>query len=145
MWRQPEWQRLLLDDRVGCWKGTFCAFQAAWKRPTRVITNSLLRFRCAPCLGCLKHIPLRGYSRKHRMPWTRVAEHFPNRPSRYLGECIAGHAKNSGALSGKFSISDCAKVTNIRIGEASMPGPRSKAGVPRPPRDFPLDDVQLVS
>ena len=46
---------------------------------------------------------------------------------------------------GKFSVSDCAKVTNKRIGEADLPGPRAPRGRGRPPRELPLDEVQLVT
>ena len=127
LWRQPEWHDLLLDSRTGFWKVTFCSFGAPWKKPTKVLTNTFLKDHVSPCPGCLHHVPLRGFSSKHKKPWTKVAEPYPKRFSGHLGQCIAGY---SGLFSstGRFNVADCAKVTNERIGEASLPGPRARRG-----------------
>ena len=144
LWRQPEWRDLLLDSRTGFWKVTFCSFGAPWKKPTKVLTNTFLKDHVSPLPGCLHHVPLRGFSSKHKKPWTKVAEPYPKRFSGHLGQSIAGY---SGLFSstGRFNVADCAKVTNERIGEASLPGPRARRGHSRPPRELPLGQVQLVT
>ena len=145
LWRQSEWVLLRDDQRLGFWESTFCAFGAPWKKATRVLTNCFLRHQRNTCPGCPRHFALRGYSIEFKRPWTKVAEAYPKRFSKYLGWAVAVHFGDPSSLLVKLNVAECAKVSHSRIGEAKGPGPRAPRGQAREPREMVLDDIKLIS
>ncbi|CAE7767227.1 Rraga [Symbiodinium sp. CCMP2592] len=145
LWRQSEWKSIREHRDVGYFSSDMCAFGAPWKKPTKVLTNSSLRELKINCPGCLRHLSLRGYSRRFKQAWTRVSEPFPKQFSGLLGEVIACYSVGSERLRERLDLAACAKITNEIIGEASHPGPRPPRGQVRAARNQNLDDVKLVS
>ncbi|CAK9010282.1 Ankyrin-3 [Durusdinium trenchii] len=82
---------------------------------------------------------LSGYSRKHRKPWTKVAEAYPAKLCGALALVLANQLLPP-SRQRKLDLAACAHV-NSRVGEASKPGPRPRR--PRPAVD--LEEVQLVT
>ena len=145
LWRQKEWSAIREHCDVGYFISDMCAFGAPWRKPTKVLTNSGLRACRVSCPGCSRHTPLRGYSKRFKQAWTKVAEPYPKRFSALLGRVVASYSVDPGRIRNRLDLPACAKVTNENIGEASHPGPRPRRGQVRLARNQDLDDVRLVS
>ena len=76
LWQLAGFKKLSSANEVGFWYLTFCAFGTPWQKRTSVLTSTGLRGHYTPCPRCSHHIQLRGYSRAHKMSWTKVAEPY---------------------------------------------------------------------
>eukprot|EP00438_Fugacium_kawagutii_P004151 Skav203990 [mRNA] locus=scaffold3297:32630:33802:+ [translate_table: standard] len=85
------------------------------------------------CLGDHSHIVLRGRSKKHRLPWTKVAEPYPRKLCQLLARiaCMDALGSEMTAFCG-----------HRRIGEAKNPGPRRRHPAAKDPTI--LENVHLV-
>ena len=88
-----------------------------------------LRMMCQ-CRG--RHHQLRGYSRTHKKSWTAVAEPYPRGLCRLLS--IALCCKAGWCDQRKLNVAGCARLKNLRPGEAQNPGPRKRKSQSLPPR-----------
>ena len=131
-------EELLADfPELGFWRYDCCRFGAAWRKRTRVLTNTSLKGLSQLCTGGHEHILLQGRSRAHGMSWTKVAESYPPRVCQRLAAAVlAGVPRKSP------SVSACVRDGAQRIGEAANPGPPSRQRDQA--RDGSLFDVELV-
>lgn len=132
-----------------CWKNLnaaffltdFCVFGVPWRKRTRFFTNSSLageKLLCS-CPTSARHIVLKGYSKQHGRPWTKVAESYPARLCTALALKLSDD-RLPVSRRRRLDIAACAKC-NDRIGEAVKPGPRPLRA--RPAVD--LEEVQLLT
>jgi len=138
LFRIPGFLKLIdeFEGYASFWTADYCRFGKKWRKRTKFFTDTVLQGHKTLCNGCLEHIKLRGRSRFHRKAWTVVAQPYP------VGVCKAlsfGLSISSGAIdsSRPFDPSSCAKVGNLRIGEAKNPGPARRESVV-------LEEVPLV-
>lgn len=138
MFRLPEWEALMLQyPSLRYWLVDYCRFKAPWRKRTRFATNSCLKDQRCLCQGGHKHQVLRGRSRKHKQNWTLVAQAYPVGVCRSLAASLVLTACEGKQM--KLDAAACAHC-NLRIGEASHPGPRAS----HRPRAGALYDVPLV-
>ena len=141
LWDQSEWKALLQGRACDFFTTDFCVRGMPWRKRTRFFTNCALR-GCKLFCQCEApggHQRLSGYSSKHRVPWTKVAEAYPARLANTLALFLANDLlppERKRAL----NIAACAKC-NLRVGEASKPGPRPKRARP----ELDLEQVQLLT
>ncbi|CAK9099077.1 unnamed protein product [Durusdinium trenchii] len=141
LWDQPEWQDIADSPGSSFFVTDFCVWGTPWRKRTKFLTNTSFQ----PCkLFCRcgsshEHLRLSGYSRKHRKPWTKVAEAYPAKLCGALALVLANQLLPP-SRQRKLDLAACAHV-NSRVGEASKPGPRPRR--PRPAVD--LEEVQLVT
>ena len=138
MFRLPEW--IALCDRFPDWQPwtvDYCRFGTKWRKRTRFYSNTALRGWKTLCTRDHSHLLLRGRSQKHRKSWTAVAQAYPKGVSKAVGLAMALKSKLI-FWQGSFDPALCAKCSNLRIGEASHPGPRPDA------RRGRLEDIGLV-
>ena len=84
LWATPAFKRLL--EKHSSVVIDMCAFGAAWKKPTRLLTvncslNKFAGHICRSKSGCsftgLPHEILSGRSAEHKCLWTQVASAYP--------------------------------------------------------------------
>ena len=138
-WRQKRWRKYR-DSRSRClFRFCMCRFGTAWRKATRIATNSVLagvKMWCS-CLG--SHVQLRGDCAARGKPWTLIAQPYPRGLCRLIAAALCEGA--GWATGAKLDIAKCARCGSMRIGEASNPGPRR----PRGRQSFSLESVPTVS
>ena len=120
----------------------YCAFGCAWRKRTRIFTNTHLKGQSLFCSRDHLHRRLVGWSRAHRAPWTRVAQVYPRKLCWIISTALL---RDAGLLPTrrKICLSTMCRCKNRRIGEASNPGPRRKRNLTG--RDvLQLDRAELV-
>ena len=138
LWRQKRWERWRNAESEDVFRFCFCRFGTAWKKPTKIATNTKLKGTRMPCLCKNGHIQLRGMHPEKKIPWTMVAQPYPRGLSRLLATALcqcAGWLKRE-----RLNVSGCARVGSLRTGEATNPGPRRRGPAVR---DSSLFDLQL--
>ena len=137
MWQLPNWDNFKASDSKKVARLAFCRFGTAWRKNTRFATNLAiagLRMMCS--CGERPHQRLRGYSVRHKMAWTKLAEPYPRGVSLLLAKACAVHA---GLMDrDKLNIAGCSRSASMRIGEASNPGPRLRSGTRDTLESMPL-------
>ena len=142
MFKLPEFQALLKEHpELLPWTLDYCRFGTRWRKRTKIFSTTALGGQRTLC-RCPKdrpHLLLRGRSKVDRMNWTREAQAYPRGVCRALSFAIC---LRLGKLqeSQRFSLAECAKCDNMRIGEAANPGPRWR----RTGREGVLSDFALV-
>ena len=133
LWLQRGYERFSAPDSSWIFRADFCRFGTAWRKPTRVATNSpsLRSVRMLCKCGTRSHIVLRGMHPTLRKPWTAVAEPYP----RGFCSVLAGSLSSDAKWSRKLNIAGCSRSLSLRVGEASHPGPRQF----RRPREVSLE------
>lgn len=126
IWFLAGWEVFRSSDSDETFRLSFCRFGTAWRKNTRVATNTALRGVRLLCKCKNKpHVRLRGYSSAHGAQWTKIAEPYPRGLARLLARAAAVHA---GWLhKDKLNIAGCCRCSSLRVGEASHPGPRVRA------------------
>eukprot|EP00435_Cladocopium_sp_Y103_P020927 s3291_g5.t1 len=143
MWRQVgelSWDEILADERVGDFDVDYCRFGTPWRKRTKFRTSTHLRGQRCLCAGDHSHVALRGHCKEKGISFTKLAEPYP----RGICECLAWAVlADSGLLPErrKIDVNLCARSLARRIGEASNPGPPSRAAG-RP--NVWLGDVELL-
>ena len=125
IWFLAGWELFRGSDSEEVFRLSFCRFGTAWRKNTRVATNTALKGVRLLCrCGSKPHVRLRGYSAAHGAQWTKIAEPYPRGLSRLLARAAAVHA---GWLhADKLNIAGCCRCGSLRVGEASHPGPRKR-------------------
>lgn len=131
-WRQKLTVRFRSPASLDLFRFSFCRFGTAWQKNTRVATSTRLRGLRMMCQCHGRHHQLRGYSRTHKKSWTAVAEPYPRGLCRLLS--IALCCKAGWCDQRKLNVAGCAKLKNLRPGEAQNPGPRRRKSQSLPPR-----------
>lgn len=136
-WCQPSWKIHQPFDSKNFYKCDFCTYGARWRKRTRFVTNTRLRGLRRMCNRQHKHLVLRGMSKKHKCPLTKLAEPYPRALCNSLAHAVCadlGFARPSPSSSCFFD--------HLRVGEAKNPGPRQKGLGSKTAED--LDNVQLI-
>lgn len=131
----PEWIRLTTrHPELKIWLVDYCRFKTPWRKRTKFWSNLCIGGYKTLCLGCEKHLVLRGRSRVHGKNWTAVAQPYPKGVSEVIGCALL----NKWGEHRDFDPSSCARAgVGARIGEASNPGPpKHRTGL--------LEEVPLV-
>ena len=140
LWLQTEWKRNA-SQKVGApFVTDYCRFGMPWRKRTTFWTNTSLqgqRLLCV-CGPRHRHLQLKGYSTKHGMAWTKVAEPYPRPLNHLLAEAMF---ESTLGKQGKSSAAAMCRCLHCRIGEAANPGPSSPADQP----GEVVEDVELVS
>lgn len=125
MFRLPAWLKLLekWKAELGHWTVDYCRFKTPWRKRTKVFSNTLLRGHRTLCAGGHEHQLLKGYSKKFRKSWTKVAEPYPDGVANAVAIALAMFAGLVDS-SGVFNPANCSRTGHMRIGEAKNPGPR---------------------
>ena len=92
LWMQPEMITVQGLPFVGFWVFDCCVFGTAWRKRTRVLTNTGLACQKTFCRGCKRHQVLRGRSKYQRCSWTKVAEPYPKTLSLVIAMALTGAA-----------------------------------------------------
>ena len=141
LWLQTEWKRNA-SQKVGApFVTDYCRFGMPWRKRTTFWTNTSLqgqRLLCV-CGPRHRHLQLKGYSTKHGMAWTKVAEPYPRPLNHLLAEAMF---ESTLRKQGKISAAAMCRCLHCRIGEAANPGPSSPADLPGVDN---FEDVELVS
>ena len=142
LWLLPPWLRSGIGSCARSYRFDMCRYHTAWRKRTRVATNTGLAGLRELCVGNHSHLVLRGKSKQHSVCWTKLAQVYPRVLCQRLGSALAS-AAGLQPLRRRLSLGGCAKCSSSRIGEASHPGPaRPKDQGPRDPQA--LADVRLV-
>ena len=136
---QAAWTELIekWGSAVGFWRLDYCRYGTAWRKRTRIFTNSILKDVCTFCLRDHIHTPLRGRSKINRKSWTLVAQPYPRNVAKTIAGGIATSCGYLAESKGGFDPASFAFCPWRRIGEAKNPGPRAD-------RSFNLEEVKLV-
>ena len=130
LWYLPEFKRLRESQIVGFWLLDFCRFGTEWRKRTRVLTNTGLKGQKTLCLGCKKHLLLRGRCKRRRQLLTRLAEPYPKALCSTLAMALSGASGDRPEFR-RLDGSACARCTHARIGEAKRPGPGKSTAAQR--------------
>ncbi|CAE7545273.1 Kidins220 [Symbiodinium sp. CCMP2592] len=125
LWQLDSFAQLAKSPKVGSWCVDYCAYGTPWRRPTQVLTSTVLRGQSTLCPGCDRHVQLRGRSRIHRLSMTKLAEPFPRGLSLVLAMSLSAASGDRPEFR-KLDATQWARCLNARIGEASNPGPASR-------------------
>ena len=126
-WRQRRWKRYRPSDGSHVFRCTFCRFGAAWRKGTRVATDTRLAGLRMMCTCTKPHVALRGMHPLKTVPWTLLAQPYPRGFARLLA--VAACVKAGWTGGERLNVSGCSKCTSLRAGEADHPGP-SRRRVP---------------
>ena len=138
LFRLPEFLELLErhSKRIGFWIADYCRFGRKWRKRTKFLTSCGIRGVKTLCKGCKEHLKLRGRSSYHGKSWTLVAQPYPKGVCKVIATSLAGSCNFLGE-DFHFDPSSCARCLNLRVGEASHPGPLQREGLL-------LEEVPLV-
>ena len=136
--RQKLWVEMLerFHERVGFWVLDYCRYGTAWRKRTKICTNSSLRNHKTLCDRTHRHLALRGRSKVHRKSWTLVAQPYPSGVCQAIAAGIKWNRQDVEERGG-FDPSRFCRCKNRRVGEAIHPGPPLR-------RELSLDEVKLV-
>ena len=141
MFKLPEWKALVARwPEMKFWVVDYCRYGTAWRKRTKIGSNTRLGGFRNLCTGGHQRVVLKGHSHQRKCLWTLVAQPYP----RGVAEAIAaGPLLKSGLLDddGCFDPAEMAKCCRGRIGEAQNPGPRAPRNAQRLGL---LEEVQLV-
>eukprot|EP00435_Cladocopium_sp_Y103_P073431 s469_g43.t1 len=125
MFRLPAWRELLERWRkvFGPWTVDYCRFGTAWRKRTKVFSNTVLQGYSTLCRGGHEHQLLKGRSKIHKQAWTKVAQPYPPGVAKAVA---VGLAMKTSLIPEDvdFNPANCARAGHMRIGEAKNPGPR---------------------
>ena len=141
LWLMPEWETLGSTAYENSLRIDYCRVNCPWRKRTRFLTDLHLRNQSLFCLRDHQHIRLVGWSRTHRMPWTRAAQSYPRQLCAWISAALL---IDSGLLPKrrKINLSLICGANHGRVGEASNPGPRRKGQIKK--RDIDLLDNTLL-
>ena len=124
MFKLPEWKCLVERwVELRFWVVDYCRFGTAWRKRTKIGSNTILGDQRTLCKGGHQHVLLKGHSKQHKRLWTLVAQPYP----RGVADTIARALLIKTQMvcdDGWFDPAEMAKCTHSRVGEASNPGPR---------------------
>lgn len=139
LWWLPVWRKVRSLQGVAPFVTPYCRWGTSWQKYTIFLTNSQLGGQLLKCECKQRHIQLRGYSVRHGMSWTKVAEPYPKGISKLLAAAVTEQLKPAERRR-RLDVAACARCS-CRIGEASHPGPR-------PRRDraagLSLEEAQMI-
>ena len=132
LWDQDEWLELRRAAGVDFFVTDYCRWRAPWRKRTSFLTNTAIAGARCLCQCGRKHLRLVGYSKRHKMSWTLVAQSYPTGLCRFLALALAEELKPV-ARRRALDVAACARCCGRRIGEAGNPGPRRRNFIgPRP-------------
>ena len=141
-WRQKLTERFRDPASLNLFRFSFCRFGTAWQKNTRIATSTRLKGLRMLCSCSRPHHQLRGYSRVHKKSWTSVAEPYPRGLCRLLS--IALCCKAGWCEPRKLNVAGCARLKNLRPGEAQNPGPAASRARSQPARSTLEDRPGLL-
>lgn len=123
LWDQAEWQRLTQVESCGYFTTDDCRWGMPWRKRTRFFTNRSLRGNkvLCQCQRPVSHVRLSGYSAKHKVPWTKVAESYPVKLCNALAVFLANDLLPVERRR-KLDIAACARC-NARLAKHKSLGP----------------------
>ena len=134
LWRQRKWRRFYSPTHSEVFRLCFCRFGTAWKKPTRIATNSKLK-GCKMWCCCTKpHIQLRGMHPVRKVAWTHVAEPYPRGLNKLIATALC--SSYGWCKDGRLDVAGCSRVGTLRVGEAKNPGPTDRGS---------LEEVEILS
>ena len=136
MWKQRGYEDYGDPGSLQVFRLCFCRFGTPWRKATRIAISTRLRGLRMMCKCKQRHFPLRGFSRVHKMMWTKVAEPYPGGLSRLIAIslcCQAGWCEQK-----RLNVAACSRSRSLRPGEASNPGPRARRADRATLEDLPL-------
>ena len=145
-WKQLpplHWTSVVARNDVGFFRVDQCRYGTKWRKRTRFLTNSHLRHQRVLCRCDGPHTVLRGRCREKKMNYTKLAEAYPGALCSELSLAF-GIDLRLNTRSRPLNVSDCARCSHSRIGEAKNPGPRRRGNAPRMPREGNLDDFDTL-
>ena len=140
LWRIPSWSGLISKYQLQSFYTDYCRWGTPWRKRTRFYGRFGAAGMTLLCECGRPHVKLRGYSREHKMSWTKAAEGYPPRLAGFLATAVAESLKPV-ARRRTLDPASCAKASSKRVGEAQNPGPRLRSG-DRGPGD--LESISLV-
>ena len=140
IWRIPSWQRLISKYDLQSFYTDYCRWGTAWRKRTHFFGRFAAAGMTLLCNCGRPHVKLRGYSREHKMSWTKAAEGYPPRLAGFLASAVAESLKPI-ARRRPLDPASCARASSRRIGEAKNPGPRPRLGVNEP---ADLEGIALI-
>lgn len=119
----------------------YCTMGTAWRKRTRILTSTHLAGQTFWCSRLHTHIPLKGWCKSKKAPWTRVAQSYPKRLCHIIAQALL---VDCGVLPERkhVCLARLSRCEHCRIGEASHPGPRRPRRTGRNPLE--LEGVLLV-
>jgi len=139
-WRQKKWRRWRHSGSDKLFRCCFCRFGTAWRKGTRVATNTRLAGVRMMCTCKKPHVQLRGGHPTKKIPWTAVAQPYPWGFARLLALALC--QKAGWCRTERLDVAGCSKSGSLRVGEADHPGPNRRKA---PIRVGRLGEVQLVT
>ena len=136
LWLLPQWMASGICSGERAYRFDMCHYKTAWRKRTRIITNTLLQNKRVLCCGGHTHQTLRGRSTTHRASWTRVAQAYPRGLCDDLAYAMAAAGGLLAVKLRRSFLSGVAKCgDHLRIGEAKNPGPWGhRKKLPRDPQ-----------
>ena len=134
-WRQKRWRKYRPSDNKHVFRCTFYRFGCAWRKATRVATDSGLGGLRMMCTCSRPHIALRGMHPVKKIAWTLVAQPYPRGFARLLA--VAACVKAGWCGGERLNVAGCARCSSLRVGEADHPGPPRRA-----PRNLQRDTLE---
>ena len=95
-----------------------------------MLANTCLRNQRTLCAGCEKHVLLRGWCKKRKQLFTKLAEPYPKALSTTLAMALSGGSGDRPEFR-KLDANACARCAKGRIGEAKNPGPKKTTAAER--------------
>ena len=143
LWRLRCWNKLA--SRLGGWLVDYCRFGTPWRKSTYFCSSLEINGKATACMCGHAHLQLRGAG-PGGVPWTRIAEPYPEGVADVLGLAVcrgAGWRSARPALDLDSLAASAARacantgpelrarygLRGKRIGEASHPGPLLRAQV----------------
>ena len=142
IWLLPQWLTLGLRDKAAVFRLDYCVCGTPWRKRAKILTSCQLRGQSIFCSRLHQHRKLVGWSKAHKMSWTRVAQAYPRRLCHWISSALL---IDSGIWPKQQRVDVChmAKLQGARVGEAQNPGPR-RAGVRYRRERRVLEEAHLV-
>eukprot|EP00438_Fugacium_kawagutii_P011481 Skav211699 [mRNA] locus=scaffold1535:189530:207134:+ [translate_table: standard] len=138
-WHHPSIVAVIKHWGLEFFTTDYCRWGTAWRKRTRFLANFQAAGSRCLCQCNRPHLQLKGYSRQHKISWTKVAESYPLPLCRFLAIATAESLKPASRRA-DIDASACARCNHRRIGEAKNPGPRKR----QVPPGVDLEQVRLV-
>lgn len=110
-WRQKKWRRWRSSDSERLFRCCFCRFGTAWKKATRVATNTRLAGVRMMCTCKKPHVQLRGGHPTKKIPWTAVAQPYPRGFARLLAIALSQRAGWCGTE--RLDVAGCSRSGSL--------------------------------
>ena len=134
----PDWLASGLARFENSYRFDMCSYGTAWRKRTRICTNTELAGVPRLCSGGHCHQQLRGRSRLHQSSWTRLAQVYPRKLCLEVAKALGRAAGlKPSKIENQWHRAKCARCSHLRIGEAKKPGPPKH----RPPAPRDIDEL----